>query len=147
VTGPNRDWDKELAEIDKVMAKVPARPPAAAAGGSPPAPRPAVAPAPMTGGPTLLGTWVRWLLAVVLAGAMSQWPYPHACGMPLFLYAGATVVTVIAGLWAATATWRRRMGFAHVLALAVTLWGIGLVAAVVLPRTGYASQVATWWCR
>ena len=26
MTGPNRDWDKEMAEIDKIIAKQPAAP-------------------------------------------------------------------------------------------------------------------------
>ena len=87
------------------------------------------------------------VLALVLAGTMTQWPYQHACGLPLMLYFGATGVTVIAGLWAAGATWKRRMGVLHGLALLTTLWGIGLAAAVVLPRIGYARQAATWWCQ
>jgi hypothetical protein len=149
VTGPGRNWDKELADIDKLMAKAPARPPALPGGGDAPAPRPAAAPAPprlAAEGPTLLGAWVRILLALVLAGAMTQWPYQHACGLPLMIYLGATGMTIVAGLWAAGATWKRRMGFLHTLALLTTLWGIGLAAAVVLPRTGYARQAATWWC-
>ncbi|HEX9165361.1 MAG TPA: hypothetical protein VF862_05595 [Gemmatimonadales bacterium] len=150
MTGPRRDWDKELADIDKLMTQAPARPPALPGGDAVPAQRPAPAPAPArlaVDGPTLLGTWVRILLALVLAGAMTQWPYQHACGLPLMLYFGATGVTVIAGLWAAGATWKRRMGVLHGLALLTTLWGIGLAAAVVLPRIGYARQAATWWCQ
>lgn len=150
MTGPGRDWDKELAEIDKIMTQAPARPPALPGGGSAPAQRPAAAPAPArpaSDGPTLLGTWVRILLALVLAAAMSQWPYRHACGFPLMLYLGATGMTVIAGLWAARATWRRRMGLLHGVALLSALWGIGLAAAAVLPRIGYAKQAATWWCQ
>jgi hypothetical protein len=150
VTGPGRNWDKELAEIDKLMTSAPARPPALPGGGAAPAQRPAAAPAPSrpaVGGPTLLGTWVRILLALVLAGAMTQWPYQRACGVSLMFYLGATGVTIVAGLWAAGATWKRRMGVLHGLALLTTLWGIGLAAAVVLPRTGYAKQAATWWCQ
>jgi hypothetical protein len=152
VTGPGRDWDKELAEIDKLMTKSPARPAAPPGGGAAPSQRPAAAPAAgparsTADGPTLLGTWVRILLALVLAGAMSQWPYQHACGLPLILYLSATGMTVVAGLWAAGATWRRRMGILHSVALLTVLWGLGLAAAAILPRTGYAKQAATWWCQ
>lgn len=147
MTGPSRDWDRELAEIDRLMAQQPARPPAAPGGGAAPAPRPAAAPARVPGeGPTLLGTWVRLLFAVVLAGAMSQWPYQHACGLPLFLYLGAAGITVVAGVWAASATWRRRMPLLHVAALLATLWGLALTAAAVLPRIGYAKAEAGWFC-
>jgi len=150
MTGPTRDWDKEMAEIDRLMAKTP--PPAAAA----PKPVPGRAQLPAAGqaAPALpapargsaLSTWFRVLLGVVLAGAMTQWPYGLACGTPLFLYTGASAVVVLAGLWAAAASWRRRMALAHIVSLLVTLWGLLLVAAIVLPRIGYAKADATWFC-
>jgi hypothetical protein len=51
-----------------------------------------------------------------------------------------------AGVWGMLASWRRRLGVAHVVALLVTLWGVGLVAAELLPRLGYAKDTATWSC-
>ena len=146
MTGPGRDWDKELAEIDKVMAKAPAVPP------SPPvrasaSPAPSAAPsAPPARAGSALATWMKVLLGVVLAGAMTQWPYQANCGTPLFLYTGAAAMVPIAGAWAGLATWRRRMGFAHLLALGVIAAGAVLLAQIVLPRIGYAKVVATWWC-
>lgn len=148
MTGPPRDWDKELAEIDKLMAKsrptsgVPAAAPSAP---GVPAPRPAALPS--TSGRERLATWGRVLLGVGLAAGMSQWPYRHACGLSLALYLGATGVVVVAGIWGAEAAWRRRIGAAHVLSLVVVFWGLALVAGVLLPRLGYAADPATWLCR
>ena len=151
MTAP-RDWDKEMAEIDKVIAKAPAAAPvpAKAGGGQSPAPRQSSgpAPAPPSSGKAALGTWLKVLLGALLGGAMTQWPYANECGVGLFIYLGAAGVVVIAGLWGALSSWNRRMGFAHVLSLLVTLWGIGLVTAVALPRMGYVQvrPPATWFC-
>jgi len=145
VTGPTRDWEKELAQIDKIMAKAPTPP--AASGGPAPVARssgpPPVAPA---AGKAVFSTWLRVLLAVVLAGAMTQWPYGNRCGIPLFLYLGSAGVVALAGLWSGVTSWRRRLGLAHTISLLVMLWGLVLAAAVVLPRIGYARTTATWFC-
>src|SRR6476646_7175365 len=100
MTAP-RDWDKELAEIDKVMAKAPVPVPAKAGAGQVPAQRQSSGPAPVppASGKSVFGTWLKVLLAAALAGAMTQWPYANACGVGLFLYLGAAGVVVIAGLW------------------------------------------------
>lgn len=146
MTGPGRDWNKELAEIDKVMAKAPAVPPPApvrAPAASTPSSAPAAAPA-RAG--SVLAMWAKVLLGVVLAAAMTQWPYQANCGTPLFLFTGAAAMVPVAGVWAGLATWRRRMGFAHLLSLLVILWGVVLLAQIVLPRIGSAKTVATWWC-
>ncbi len=142
MTGPPRDWDKELAQIDKLMASTPAVP--AQAGVAAPAARGAA------GGPLSrrerIGGWVRVLLGVAAAVAASQWPYPHACGLRLWLFLGVAGTVVVAGAWGLLSSWRRRLGLAHLIALIVTLWGLGLVATVVLPRIGYARDAATWSC-
>lgn len=144
-----RDWDKELADIDKVIAKatpgalVPgsgsATPPKASTRGG----APAVAP------PTrraALATWLRVGLGLLLAAGITQWPYFHACGTGLYLYLGAIGMTVVAGLWSTASSWRRRMGLAHSVSLLVVLWGGGVAASEILPRIGYAKRVAQWWC-
>ena len=143
MTGPTRDWDKELADIDKLIASSPAVPP----GSTVPAP-----PGPRAGPPAAvpkreaLGGWSRVLLGVAAAVGAAFWPYAHACGLGLWLYFGVAGTVVIAGVWGMVVSWRRRLGLAHVVALLVTLWGIGLVAAEVLPRLGYAKDTATWSC-
>lgn len=151
MTDQPRDWDKELAEIDKLLAKGPAPPPANApvpkgAGGGPPAPGPRAATAPLIRG-TVLGTWARALAGAVLAGAMTQWPYAHACGVPLLLYTLAAGAVFVAGVWGAAASWRSRIPAAHIVSLVVAGWGGGLLASVVLPRIGYAAEQLAWVCR
>ncbi len=149
MTGPGRDWDKELADIDKVIAKTPPAQLAAPSGGGAPAGAPAArapsVPAPV-GRKAALSTWLRVLLGAALAVGMTQWPYFHACGPALFLYVGSIGVVGLAGLWGAVSSWRRRMGLAHTISLLVLLAGGVLAASEVLPRIGYAKRTATWFC-
>jgi hypothetical protein len=140
-----RDWDKELADIDKVIARSPS--PSA---GPPPVPagpgqgtRAGAAPG---GRRAAFVTWMQVLLGGLLAAGMTQWPYAHACGLKLFLYLGAAGLVVIAGVWGALSSWRRRLGLAHTIAILVMISGLVLVAREVLPRAGYARQAATWMC-
>lgn len=155
MTGPPRDWDKEMAEIDKLIAKqpvgTPGKPvPAAAAGaGSVSAAPAARALAPATQGRrAVLTAWVRVMLGVlVAAGVTLWWPYANACGIGLYAYAAATGGVVLAGLWGAATAWSRRLGLAHVVALLVALWGAGLLAKVILDRTTYVRHPAVWVCR
>jgi hypothetical protein len=139
-----RDWDRELAKIDRVIARSPA--PGADSGA--PAAAPARTPAP-GGAATAFGviaTWLRVILGVVLAVGITQWPYPSACGVNLAVYLVAILAVVVAGLWSSISSWRRRLGWAHTLSLLVLLWGLFLLAREVLPRVGYARAVATWGC-
>jgi hypothetical protein len=159
VTGPGaRDWDKELADIDKIIAKTPPAQLAAgsSSGATPDAPAPrAAAPRPAAAGTAVaapvgrraaLSTWFRVLLGAALAVGMTQWPYFHACGTALFVYVGSIGVVGLAGLWGAVSSWRRRMGLAHTVSLLVLLAGGFLAASEILPRIGYAKRAATWFC-
>jgi hypothetical protein len=92
------------------------------------------------------GVWARVMLGMLLGAALTQWPYPHACDRPLILYLVAVSTVVVAGLWSAHASWRSRMGFAHIIALGTILWGLTLTAQEVLPRVGYAKTKLTWRC-
>lgn len=144
-----RDWDKELANIDRLAAKTPpqALKPGPSAPGGPsalPAKR-AVSSAGITR-KEKLSTWLRVVLGAGLAAAMTQWPYPNGCGLNLFIYLGAAGCVVVAGLWGAISSWRRGLGLAHTIALLVVLAGGGLAGAEVLPRIGYAKHAATWFC-
>jgi hypothetical protein len=143
---PERDWDKELADIDKVIARSPtpsAGAPALPAGQA----QSSRAVAPVSGGKrATLWTWTQVILGGLLAVGMTQWPYSHGCGIKLFLYLGAAGLVVVAGLWGSLSSWRRRLGLAHTLAMLVVLTGLVLVAREVLPRVGYAKQVSTWMC-
>lgn len=146
-----RDWDKELAEIDRMLSKGgPAAPvPAQAGSARPPAASQPPQQAPVLTGRrgSVLGTWLRALSGILVAAAMTQWPYAHGCGVPLLLYTGASAAVVVAGVWGAMAGWRSRIAAAHVVSLVAAGWGFGLLASVVLPRIGYAAEQLTWWCR
>ncbi len=156
MTGP-RDWDKELAEIDKLIASgdkpgaaapapVPAR---RTAGGPADTTAPAAAPAP---GPRptrrrdLAAVWFKVTLGVVGAGALTIWPYGKTCGVLLDVYLVGVLAVTAAGAWGMRGAWVHRRGIAHVVALGVFLAGLWLAAAEVLPRVGYARTAATWTC-
>jgi hypothetical protein len=146
-----RDWDKEMAEIDKIMAAAP--PPAqpapagkAARGPAPPAAPAAFAPAGGLGTYARLFTWVRLTLGLLLGAAMTQWPYTHGCGLPLFAYLGGAAAVLVAALWSTVSSWKTRSGFAHALSLGLFVWGGFLAAREVLPRIGYAREAAAWSC-
>lgn len=147
MTGPPRNWDKELAEIDKVIAKQPAGgPQPAQRGAALPASRGSAAPVPASGR-SALTAWVRVLLGVaVAAGVGWAWPYAHSCGIPLYGYLAAAGGVVLAGIWSGVTTWRRRLGLAHVISLLVILCGVGLVAKVLMDRSDYPRHPATWRC-
>jgi hypothetical protein len=151
VTGPPRDWDKELAEIDKVIAKQPAggpRPAPQSGAAALPASRSAGSLAPAATGRAALTAWVRVGLAVAVAvGVAFAWPYRHTCGIPLYGYLGAACGVVLAGIWSAVTSWRRRLGLAHLISLLVVLCGAALIAKSVLDRSDYARHPATWSCR
>ena len=138
-----RDWDKELAAIDKAMAKMP---PAPVPGAAVPAPRPATSAVTPISRRARLASWARVALAVALAVAVPLWPYLNECGVSLFAYLAAIAATLVAGIWASVGTWRRNMGFAHTLSLLVTLWALVLGAWEVLPRIGYAKVSRAWMC-
>ena len=152
---PPRDWDKELAEIDKLIGKSPPKTSASvpvaqggrggvgAAGAKPVA---QAAKSPMRPH-SVAGAWFRVGLGVVLGAAMTQWPYPNACGLGLFVYMGALGVVMFTGGWAAVSTWRKRIGLAHIAATGVMFWGLALLVRVLLPRLGYASEHLTWFCQ
>jgi hypothetical protein len=97
-----------------------------------------------------IGAGARLFLVFALFGALAMWPYANNCGSGLFGYLGAEVAIVAGGLWVAFTTWRARLPKLHILSLLVTLVGLVLIAAEVLPRTGYANVDArhppVFWC-
>ena len=152
-----RDWDREMREVDKLLAKLPEADPALGRGVPtvPVSPRP-VAGAPGGGAPgTLhpgpargrawLSTWLRVGLGLALAVGMLAWPYTHACGLKLVFYLiGATTVTV-AGLWSALTSWKRRLGIAHTLSIVLIVWGLALAGRQILPRI-YGKAPIPFFC-
>jgi hypothetical protein len=90
----------------------------------------------------LFGTWSRLVLVAALgAGITFLWPYPHSCGSDLWMYIGAEGLVVLGGVWTMASSWRAQMAFAHILAIGVFLWGLGLVGLQVVPRTGLPGAV------
>jgi len=140
-----RNWDRELADIDKVIAKGSVPP----AGGSAPSPAGRGSGLPM-GAPvsrrSVAVTWFWLLLAVALAAALPLWPYQRSCGLQLMFFMGAAGVTALVGVLAALASWASRRGFAHVVSLGVILWSAVIGLREVLPRVGYAKAARTWAC-
>jgi hypothetical protein len=143
-----RDWDRELAAIDKVLEKQRA--------GAPPAPTalppgslervPPATPRPAPGRGSVARTWFWTVLALALGVGLAVWPYPKACGLQLFFFLGATAVTVVAGVVGALASWAHRRGVAHLLCLLVLLWAGVVGASEALPRSGYARESRPWLC-
>jgi hypothetical protein len=143
-----RDWDRELAAIDKVIdqqrAGAPPPPTALPPGSIPRAP--AATPGPTPGRGSVARTWFWTVLALALGIGLAVWPYPKACGLQLFFFLGATAVTIVAGLVGALASWAHRRGVAHLLCLLVLLWAGVVVASEALPRSGYARESRRWLC-
>jgi hypothetical protein len=146
----SKDWDKELAKVDKQLASMsddallgptpvqlpgkPGAPPAK--GAKKAAPPPAVPGEPR--GTSSVGVYARLTLSVALGVAMVIWPYPARCGAGLGAYLAAVVVVVASGIWSSVWTWRHRASRAHALSLLLVLWGLVLGSVEVLPRIGYA---------
>lgn len=151
----SRDWDRELAKIDKQLeslsddalaprggaAQAPAgrgAPDKALPPGGRPPVAPSAAPSPAAARSSAVGVTLRLLLAGTVAVGVLFWPYDARCGVGLAGYLGAVAGVALAGGWSAVWTWRHRAPRAHLLALALVGWGLALAAAEVLPRVGYA---------
>jgi hypothetical protein len=155
----SKDWDKELAKIDKQLASISdeqllesktaaaAPRPVQGGQGAPPVARQKASPAaaagvaPVGAGSArgaLFGVGLRLALAAALGVGMVFWPYRAACGLDLAGYLGAVGAVILAGGWTAVWTWRHRSPRAHVASLLLVGWGLALAAAEILPRSGYA---------
>jgi len=153
--GKKKDFD--LDRIDKILAQFPDEDEAA---GSKPKPSPGK-PALPAGAPqqqrrpqprqgraahTPLGPWIRAAAGIVLALAMTQWPYGRACGLGLVLYLAGITCLLAVGVWAAVHAWRAQLARPFLTAQAVVLCGLALATFQVLPRVGYAKADAYWIC-
>ena len=150
MTGP-RDWDKEMAEIDKLMASDRPAPPAAP-GASPPARQASAAPAaaaPRAAAPTAsrgrdtVFVWLIAILGVLGAVALYYWPYNKSCGTWLYGYLIGVAAVAGCGLMTMRSSWTHRRGLAHAVGLLTFLAGLAFAAAEILPRTGYACLLYT----
>lgn len=148
-----RNWDKELADIDKLMAadRSPATssPPVKAGEGAARA-APVAAPR-AAGGVTTrprdtFGIWLRALLGSLGAAALAYWPYAKSCGSMLYVYLAGVAAVIGIGGYTMRYAWTHRRGVAHVVGLLVLLAGLSLAALEILPRTGYAAVARAWTC-
>jgi hypothetical protein len=168
---PDRDWERELAEIDRRLGSIPDKPTPAApergrtvAGGPPPGAATVAAvssaaaerrtigtPAPgRRGWRTQLALLLRVLVSTGIVAALLYWPYPSRCGVQLGYYLALVVALALTGLWTSVAAWRHRAAFVHLLGLATLVAAAVLGAREVLPKTGYAlptpAHPAAWSC-
>jgi hypothetical protein len=134
MTEQPRNWDKELADIDKVIDKQPAPVPAG---------RPAVTPPERR---FVALAWFWTALAVILAVALPLWPNDKSCGLRLVFYLGAAGIALLMGVLGALSSWAYRRGLAHLLSLLAIVWAGVMAAREILPRTGYARQELRWTC-
>ncbi len=157
-TDKDRDWEKEMAEVDRLLKKLPEADPTLGRGSGsvPTVKKPALAAgapgtlggprgAPASGG-EWLGTWARVTLGLLIGIGMTQWPYTHGCGLRLIIYMIGVLGVLAAGVWSSISSWKRRLGVAHVLSQGLIIWGLVLAAREVLPRIGYAKAQAPWLC-
>lgn len=139
MTEPPRDWDKELANIDRAMAK---QQPPVTAGATPVS---TTSPAASQRRFAALA-WFWAVVAIVLAVALLVWPYDRSCGIRLIFFLGAAVLAVVMGGLGAITSWAHRQGLAMLISLIVILWAGVMAAREILPRAGYAKQTLEWTC-
>lgn len=158
MTGP-RDWDKELAEIDKLMgapapkagpppSQMPVRgtrdaEPVAPARGSAPEGRVA---GPASRVPRPATVWLVTLLGPIGAAGLMVWPYPNACGLSLGVYLVGVLAVWGASIWAMRTAWAAQRAVAMIIGVITLIASLTLVALEVLPRVGYARDSLTWTC-
>jgi hypothetical protein len=144
MTDKDRDWDKELAKIDKAMESMSDEQLYPSAAAKTPGAKSEVAAVQRT--TSTFGVFVRLVLAVALGVGILFWPYQSRCGAGLAGYLGAVLAVLGAGVWSSIWTWRHRAGRAHILSLLLALWGLLLATVELLPRMGYAKQSLPWTC-
>jgi hypothetical protein len=136
MTEQPRDWDKELANIDRAIGKQPGVP----AGSTVPVAQP------VPSRRFIALAWFWTVLAIVLGIALLLWPYDKNCGIRLIFFLGAALLAVIMAVLGAFASWAHRQGIALLLSLLVIVAAGVMAAREILPRSGYAKEVRDWTC-
>jgi hypothetical protein len=136
MTEQPRDWDKELAHIDRTIAKQ----------SVPSASSPVAVPTPAPRRRFVALTWLWTVVATILAIALVLWPYDKACGIRLVFFLGAAVLAIMLGVLGAFNSWAHRQGVAMLVSLLVIVWAGIIAAREILPRAGYAKQALEWTC-
>jgi hypothetical protein len=140
----SRDWDKEMAKIDKQLESVSDAQLFPEKKGATPAQKQQVAETRAT-----TASWpaiLRLTLSVALGVGVLFWPYANRCGLGLAGYLFVVLAVAISGVWSAVWTWRHQAGRAHVLSILLIVWGLILGAQEILPRVGYAQKTLPWSC-
>jgi hypothetical protein len=137
MTEQPRDWDREMANIDKAIAKQQPAGTGPVPAGAPPSP-------PLKRFIAL--TWFWTGIAILLAVALMLWPFDRNCGIRLIFFIGAGGLALLAGVIGALNGWASRSGLAHLLSLLVIVWAGVMVMREVLPRTGYTKESRDWTC-
>jgi hypothetical protein len=75
-------------------------------------------------------------LAVVQSIAMPYWPYRTDSSWSLGFYLTAVVILIVTGIWGSKLTWDSRLARSHSISIVTIIWGLVLVAGVVLPKMG-----------
>jgi hypothetical protein len=140
----DKNWDKELAAIDKQLESVSDAQLFPEKKGAPAPQKAAVAEqrATVSSWPAIL----RLSLSVLLGVGILFWPYGNRCGIGLAGYLFAVSAVAAGGIWSAVWTWRHRTGRAHTLSILLIAWGLILAGSEVLPRIGYAKATLPWSC-
>src|SRR2546430_11101571 len=135
-----------MAEVDRLLKKLPNADPTLGrgAGYEPTAKKPSLSTVTPRGGVAppsgsgRLGTWAKVALGVLVGVGVAPgvWPYTHGCGLHLIFYLGGVTTVIAAGLWSSVSSWRHRLGFAHVIAQLLIVWGSLLLAREVIPPRG-----------
>ena len=133
-----RNWDKELANVDKAIARQPAQPAPPVGTAAGPEARPSRR--------FVALAWFWTALALILAVALPLWPNDKSCGLRLVFYLGAAGIALLMGVLGALSSWSYRRGLAHLLSLLAIVWAGVMAAHEILPRVGYAEKELTWSC-
>ena len=104
MTNP-RDWDKEMADIDKLMAADKAPAPGglpsggavAKSGGASPAPAARSGVGVASRPRDAFGVWLKVLLGALGGAALFYWPYGKSCGPMLYAYLVGVLAVSAAG--------------------------------------------------
>jgi hypothetical protein len=129
-----RDWNRELGDIDRAIAKQQPVPP----------PYPGAPPPPLRRFVAL--TWFWTGLAIILAIGLALWPYDKNCGIRLIFFLGAGGIALLAGVLGGLASWAHHRAVAHLLSLLVIVWAGIMIMRELLPRVGYAKESRNWTC-
>jgi hypothetical protein len=137
MTEQPRDWDKELADIDRAIAKQPGTPPA----------KPGTGPGAVTPQRRFVAlAWFWTVLSVLLAVALIIWPFENSCGIRLIFFLGAALIALLLGVVGAVTSWAHRQGLAMLLSLLVVVFAGIMATREILPRAGYAKETLEWTC-